>query len=126
MGTVIRNFAFDCADPYELAHFWAKVFDCPVDPGFEPDDEDGVVEPPGGTRLYFQRVPEPKRVKNRVHICLQPEVLRDQAVERIAALGATIVADHRERDGSGWVVMADPEGNEFCVLRSEAERSATG
>src|SRR4051812_26328747 len=125
MRTVIRNVAFDCADPYELAHFWAKVFDCPVDPRFKPDDEDVAIEPPGGTALYFQRVPEPKSVKNRVHICLQPEVLRDQAVERIGAFGATIVADQRDRDGSGWVVMAGPQGNEFCVLRSDAERQTT-
>jgi predicted enzyme related to lactoylglutathione lyase len=84
-----------------------------------------AIEPPGGTTLYFQRVPEPKTVKNRAHICLQPEVLRDQEVERIRALGATIVADQRDPDGSGWVVMADPEGNEFCVLRSDAERRTT-
>ncbi|MGW5667980.1 VOC family protein [Micromonospora sp. NPDC003776] len=125
MGTIIRNFAFDCADPYELAHFWAKVFDCPVDPELKPDDDEAAIEPPGGSRLYFQRVPEPKSVKNRTHICLQPEVPRDQEVERIGSLGATIVADHRDPDGSGWAVMADPEGNEFCVLRSDAERQAT-
>jgi predicted enzyme related to lactoylglutathione lyase len=125
MGTVIRNVAFDCADPYGLAHFWGRVFDCPVDPQSKPDDEEMAIEPPTGARLYFQRVPEPKSVKNRVHICLQPEVLRDQEVERILALGATVVADRREPDGSGWVVLADPEGNEFCVLRSEAERETS-
>ncbi|MCO1599199.1 VOC family protein [Micromonospora sp. RHAY321] len=125
MGTVIRNFAFDCADPYELAHFWARVFDCPVDAEFTPDDDEVVIEPPGGTRLYFQRVPEPKTVKNRAHICLQPEVPRDQEVQRIGALGATVVDDQRDPDGSGWVVMADPQGNEFCVLRSDAERQTT-
>jgi predicted enzyme related to lactoylglutathione lyase len=122
MGTMIRNVAFDCADPFELAHFWAKVFDCSVDPELEPDTEEVVIEPPAGSKLYFQRVPEPKMVKNRMHICLQPEVLRDQEVERIRALGATIVSDQREPDGTGWVVLADPEGNEFCVVRSETER----
>jgi predicted enzyme related to lactoylglutathione lyase len=124
MGTVIRNVAFDCAHPYELAHFWARVFDCVVDPEFGPDDEEVAIEPPAGSRLYFQRVPEPKSVKNRTHICLQPDVPRDQEVERIGALGASVVADRREPDGGGWVVMADPEGNEFCVLRSDAERRA--
>ncbi|PSK66254.1 hypothetical protein B0E53_01789 [Micromonospora sp. MH33] len=123
MGTVIRNVSFDCANPYELAHFWGRVFDCPVDPDFKPDDEELVIEPPGGSRLYFQRVPEPKTVKNRVHICLEPDVPRDREVERVLALGATVVADRREPDGSGWVVLADPEGNEFCVLRSDAERA---
>ncbi|MFG1673477.1 VOC family protein [Micromonospora sp. NPDC049282] len=125
MGTVIRNIAFDCADPYELAHFWAKVFECPVDPDFEPDDEDVVIEPTGGSRLYFQRVPEPKTVKNRVHVCLQPDGPRDREVERVGALGATVVTDQRHPDGSGWVVMADLEGNEFCVVRSDAERVTT-
>ncbi|MGW4152558.1 VOC family protein [Micromonospora chersina] len=126
MGTVIRNVAFDCADPYGLARFWSGVFDCPVDPEFQPGDEELVIEPPGGPRVYFQRVPEPKTVKNRVHICLEPDVPRDREVERVLALGATVVADRREPDGSGWVVLADPEGNEFCVLRSDAERALAG
>ncbi|MCI4062229.1 VOC family protein [Micromonospora sp. R77] len=126
MGTAIRNIAFDCADPYALAYFWAGVFDCPVDPEHQPDDEEVAIAQPGGPWLYFQRVPEPKRGKNRVHVCLRPDVLRDQEVERLRALGATVVADHRNPDGSGWVVLADPEGNEFCVLRSDAERRTTG
>ena len=125
MGTVIRNITFDCADPYELAHFWARVFDCVVDPQFTPEDEEVAIDPPGNT-MWFQRVPEPKSVKNRVHVCLQPEVLRDQEVERIRALGASVVEDRRNPDGTGWMVLADPEGNEFCVLRSAAERQATG
>ncbi|MGY0008151.1 VOC family protein [Micromonospora sp. I033] len=126
MGTVIRNVAFDCADPSELARFWSGVFDCPVDPESEPGDEEVAIAPPGGPTLHFQRVPEPKTVKNRVHVCLEPDVPRDREVERILALGATVVADRREPDGSGWVVLADPEGNEFCVLRSDAERHPAG
>jgi predicted enzyme related to lactoylglutathione lyase len=49
---------------------------------------------------------------------------RDEEVERLLGLGATLVADHRRPDGSGWAVLADPEGNEFCVERSAAERAA--
>jgi predicted enzyme related to lactoylglutathione lyase len=124
MGTVIRNITFDCADPYGLAHFWAKVFDCAVDPEFTPEDEEVALDAPGNT-FWFQRVPERKSVKNRVHVCLQPEVLRDQEIERVRALGATVVEDRRNPDGTGWMVLADPEGNEFCVLRSAAERQAT-
>jgi hypothetical protein len=64
-------------------------------------------------------------VKNRLHLDLQPDVTRDRAVDEIVALGATLVADHRQPDGTGWVVVADPEGNELCIERSAAERGAT-
>ena len=69
-------------------------------------------------------MPEAKTVKNRIHLCLRPETSRDQEVERLLGLGATLVADRRNPDGSGWAVLADPEGNEFCVLRSESDRAA--
>ncbi|MEV5176385.1 VOC family protein [Streptomyces flaveolus] len=77
-----------------------------------------------GPALYFNQVPEPKKVKNRIHLCLRPETSREQEVERLLGLGATLVTDHRDPYGSGWVVLADPEGNEFCVLRSESDRAA--
>ncbi|HET7349393.1 MAG TPA: VOC family protein, partial [Marmoricola sp.] len=61
-------------------------------------------------------------VKNRLHLDLRPSAgTRDEELERLLGLGATQVADLRQDDGSGWVVLADPEGNEFCILRSEAE-----
>lgn len=78
-----------------------------------------------GPMLYFHQVPEPKKGKNRLHLCLRPETSREEEVERLLALGATLVADLRDPDGSGWAVLADPEGNEFCVLRSESDRAAT-
>ena len=118
----IRNFAFDCADPYALALFWAEVMGHSVDPESGPGDEEVGIRLPGSQALFFQRVPEPKSVKNRAHICLEPDVLRDVDVERILGLGASFVADHRNPDGTGWAVLADPEGNEFCVLRGAAER----
>jgi Glyoxalase-like domain len=72
-------------------------------------------------------VPEPKTVKNRVHLDLMPtDRTRDEEVERLLGIGATLVADHRRPDGTGWVVLADPEGNEFCIERSAAERAASG
>jgi predicted enzyme related to lactoylglutathione lyase len=72
-------------------------------------------------------VPESKTVKNRVHLDLMPtDRTRDEEVERLLGIGATLVADHRRPDGLGWVVLADPEGNEFCIERSAAERAATG
>ena len=72
-------------------------------------------------------MPEPKTVKNRVHLDLVPtDRTRDEEVERLLGIGATLVADHRRSDGTGWVVLADPEGNELCIERSDAERAATG
>ncbi|WP_438941457.1 VOC family protein [Micromonospora deserti] len=68
---------------------------------------------------------EGKTVKNRLHLDLEPtDRTRDEEVERLLGIGAAQVADQRRPDGSGWVVLADPEGNEFCVLRSAAERAA--
>jgi predicted enzyme related to lactoylglutathione lyase len=64
-------------------------------------------------------------VKNRLHLCLQPDIPRDEEVERLLGLGATLFDDRRNPDGTGWAVLTDPEGNEFCVLRSAAERAAT-
>ena len=73
--------------------------------------------------LLFIPVPEGKTAKNRMHPDLAPvDRTRDEEVERLVALGATRIADHRAADGAGWVVLADPEGNEFCVERSDAER----
>jgi predicted enzyme related to lactoylglutathione lyase len=73
---------------------------------------------------FFQDVPEGKSVKNRIHLDVQPvDRTRDEEVEWLVGIGASIVADHRQPDGTGWVVMADPEGNEFCVERSAAERA---
>ncbi len=73
--------------------------------------------------LLFIIVPEPKAVKNRVHLDLVPvDRRRDEEIARLVDLGAAMVSDHRMLDGTGWAVLADPEGNEFCVERSDAER----
>jgi hypothetical protein len=68
-----------------------------------------------------------KQVKNRVHLDLEPvEGSREEELARLLALGAREVADLRRPDGTGWVVLADPEGNEFCILRPRAEREPAG
>ncbi|MEU8645563.1 VOC family protein [Streptomyces sp. NPDC048674] len=81
-----------------------------------PDDPYDTERGTGlGRRILFQRVPEPKTGKNRLHLDLHPgEGRRDDEVERLRALGAVILRDVKEPSGA-WVVMADPEGNEFCV-----------
>ena len=74
--------------------------------------------------LLFITVPDGKTVKNRVHLDLRPaDRTREQETERIVALGASQLADHRRPDGSGWITLADPEGNEFCILSRDPARS---
>lgn len=120
MTSLIRHVTVDCADPHKLASFWAQVFDTTVHPEAEPGDgEVGLID----SQLLFIQVPESKSVKNRVHIDLQPQDrTRDEEVERLLAIGAALVADFRKSDGTGWAVLTDPEGNEFCVERSRGER----
>jgi hypothetical protein len=125
MVSVLQNVAIDCVDAYELARFWSEVTGSPLHPEDHPGHAETQVMLPEGPVLYFNQVPEPKTVKNRVHLCLRPKTSRDEEVERLLRLGATLFADRREPDGAGWVVLADPEGNEFCVLRSESDRAAT-
>lgn len=121
MTSKIRHITVDCADAYALATFWSRVLDLPLHDDDHPGDPEALIE---GAGLLFVTVPEPKTVKNRVHLDLQPEDrTRDEEVERVLALGATLVADRRREDGTGWALLADPEGNEFCVERSAAERA---
>jgi predicted enzyme related to lactoylglutathione lyase len=122
----IENVSFDCADTYELSGFWSEVLGYARHPDDHPGDPEAMLLPPNGVgpNVFFQRVPEGKVVKNRLHLCVQPtDRSRDAEVERLTALGATQVTDYRRPDGSGWVVLADPEDNEFCVLRSAEERA---
>jgi Glyoxalase-like domain len=132
MSLRIRTITFDCADPYLLAGFWSQVTGYQEDPENtnHPDDPEGLLlAPDGSASLLFIKVPEGKAVKNRVHLDLAPPAAppgaptdvtadaRDAEVQRVLALGATLVEDHRRPDRTGWVTLADPEGNEFCVER---------
>ncbi|MFI1650168.1 VOC family protein [Streptomyces avidinii] len=122
----VRHITFDALDPYRIAEFWSAVTGFP----FHPDDVEGDDEvllesgQPGVPGLLFIRVPDTKAVKNRVHLDIQPPTgTRDETVERLIGLGAKLVDDRRDADGvAGWVVLADPEGNELCIERSAAER----
>ncbi|PZS28237.1 MAG: glyoxalase [Pseudonocardiales bacterium] len=126
MTVRIRTVTFDCADPFALAAFWTQVTGFGEDPdnGNDPSDDEALLVGSGGApALLFIQVPEAKTVKNRVHLDLEPtDRTRDEEVERLLTLGATLVADFRGPDGRGFVVLADPEGNELCIERSEAER----
>ncbi|MFF3331030.1 VOC family protein [Streptomyces sp. NPDC002888] len=120
MTSAIRHMTIDSADAYALATFWSQVLGMPLSDDDEPGDEEALIE---GAGLLFVTVPEPKTIKNRIHVDLQPQDrTRDEEVTRLLALGATLFSDHRRPDGTGWVTLADPEGNEFCVERSAGER----
>ncbi|AEG44752.1 VOC family protein [Isoptericola variabilis] len=128
MVAFISHVTIDCRDAYAQAQWWKQVLgyvDDPDEPGSPGDAEVGIVDPDGeGQALLFQNVPEGKTVKNRMHFDLRPtERRRDDELAWLLELGATQVADHRgiAGPGTGWVVLADPEGNEFCILRSVAE-----
>ncbi|WP_372345641.1 VOC family protein [Streptomyces sp. KL116D] len=125
MTSLIRHITLDCADPYTLAGFWAQVLDGAITDEDSPGDPEVLVES-AHAALLFIRVDEGKAVKNRIHLDLQPQDrTRDEEVGRLLALGATVQGDHRKPGGLGWVTMRDPEGNEFCVERSAAERAAS-
>jgi Glyoxalase-like domain len=133
VSTRLFSVVFDCADPSAQARFWAEATSWPVtydEPGEEavvepPEDADGRPTEPG-ILLVFVPVPEPKTVKNRIHIDLASRSAEHQAelVERLRRAGATPLDI-----GQGavpWVVLADPEGNELCVLEPRDEYAEAG
>jgi len=122
----IHEITFDARDPHALAAFWAALLEREIQPGDMPQDDSVLVAPtPGQPGLLFLRVPEGKKAKNRIHFDLWPtSTKRDEQIERAIGLGAAMLADQRRADGTGWVVFADPEGNEFCLGRGVAERAA--
>ncbi|MEV4410960.1 VOC family protein [Catellatospora sp. NPDC049609] len=116
----LHSITVDCHDCYAQSLFWTQVTGWQEDPNDPngPGDPNGRLVGPHGINLLFIPVPEGKTGKNRVHLDLQPqERTRDEEVERLVGIGATVVSDQRREDGRGWVVLADPEGNEFCVER---------
>jgi Glyoxalase-like domain len=123
----LQALCIDAIDPAAQARWWSEALGWRIT--FEEPDE-VALEPPAGSAedgvspdLLFLRVPESKAVKNRLHLDLRPD---DQAAEvaRFEALGARRVDVGQGTDVT-WVVLEDPEGNEFCILRSEAEVAAT-
>jgi catechol 2,3-dioxygenase-like lactoylglutathione lyase family enzyme len=127
MTSSFRNITVDCRDAHALARFWAAALGWNV---YFDDDPEVLVAPAfppvQGPTMLFIPVPEPRAGKNRVHVDLQPQDrTRDEEVARLLDLGATVVEDHRTPEGLGWVWLADPEGNDFCVERSAGERATS-
>ena len=129
MTALISHTTFDSRDAYTMSVFWSGVLgfaEDPDDPNEPGDDECMIFSANGSQRLLFIEVPDAKQVKNRVHLDLKPaDGTREQELERLLQLGARQAVDRRRPDGSGWVVLADLEGNEFCILRSDAERATS-
>src|SRR5688572_26589969 len=120
MTSFISHTSVDCRNAYELSEWWKQVLgyvDVPGDPNEPGHEECMIIDPDGvGPNVLFIEVPEAKSVKNRIHFDLRPrERARDDELVGLLAHGATQVADHRGiyGPGSGWVLLADPEGNEF-------------
>jgi hypothetical protein len=132
MASRLTEISLDCHDPDLLAEFWAAVLDWVVihhEPGLveigppgrdDADLLDAVRSGPVSPTLFLAQVPEDKVAKNRVHFDVSPvDRSQEDEVQRILALGATR-ADIGQTGEESWTVLADPEGNEFCVLRSLA------
>jgi len=137
MGLVVSQLSIDCGEPGVLARWWAHVLGWNVvgaaaaDDDADSDtlvDEDEVEIVPADRStgsLLFLRVPEAKSVKNRLHVDLRPQNGSDQQTElaRLIELGARPVDIGQGLDVT-WYVLADPEGNEFCLLRSTPSQLA--
>ena len=120
MGSRFTELVVDAADPERLAEFWMAVL------GWRPTGRYAgaveIVDPAGGSpSLTFVPVPDEKQGKNRLHIDVNPVGCdQDEEVERLIGLGARRV-DVGQGSEKSWVVLADPEGNEFCVLRARID-----
>ena len=113
--STIQHVAIDAHDPQLVAGFWAEALGREI-----ADDWGGFVRlapDRAGTQLAFAAVPEAKAVKNRVHLDLTV-VDRQRISDELIAIGATMI-DTRSQDGHTWSVMADPEGNEFCLATAQ-------
>ena len=121
MTARLGNVTFDCNDVRKMAAFWSALLGRPLDKGStESFASIGITDASRPEPAwYFNKVPEPKRAKNRVHLDLvDPD---PAAADELVRLGAKIIGKHQIR-GHHWTVMQDPEGNEFCI----AAKSFTG
>jgi hypothetical protein len=98
----VHNIVFDCDDPYELAQFWSKVTGRPLAADDFPGDPEASIPQQAGPTLFFCQVPEPKAVKNRVHICLRPDGPPDAEIDRLLEIGARFL-DDPPRTWGAWL-----------------------
>ena len=123
MTMSVIGLSIDCADAARLARFWSEVLGRPVNPGADADHAAiDATDPASGPRLSFQKVPEPKTIKNRLHLDLRTDQFEAES-ERLTGLGASPIRS-LERPQIRWTTFADPEGNEFDLVA--AQPSASG
>ncbi|HMS38420.1 MAG TPA: VOC family protein [Arachnia sp.] len=141
--TAKMSLTMDAADPLAQGEFWALALGYVREPPPPPhatweetlvawglprerwNDANAIVDPDGvGPRIFIQKVPEPKTAKNRVHIDVRLSVLHENKdleamrakADQLVAVGATLVEVFDEETTGQWIVMLDPEGNEFCIV----------
>ena len=127
MAACLSHTSINCTNAFELSEWWKGVLgyvDVPDDPNEPGDEECMILDPNSSQRLLFIEVEQLQDSPGRLHLDLAPtDRRRDDEIERVMALGATVVADRRNADGTGWMVLADPGGNHFCIVRSDEERN---
>ncbi len=125
----VSHTSINCSNAFELSEWWKRLLgyaDIAGDPNEAGHEECMIVDPKSGHRLLFIEVDDLQDSDGRIHLDLAPtDRVRDAEIERAVALGATEVADRRNADGTGWMVLSDPAGNLFCIVRSDDERSLT-
>jgi predicted enzyme related to lactoylglutathione lyase len=117
MTATLANITVDCDDVERVARFWAAVLDRKLGDQLSPYFASLPAREPGEPAWLFCKVPEPKTAKNRFHVDLTAAD-RDAEVARMVELGAARV-EERSEYGMSWVVMTDPEGNEYCVAQAD-------
>ncbi|HEX7350519.1 VOC family protein [Brachybacterium sp.] len=127
MSLFVSHTTVDCHDAYGLSEWWRAALGYtsdPEDPNLPGHEECAIFDRDTGHTLLFLQVPDQELPAKRIHFDVRPrERTQDEEIHWLTQHGAVPLADHRGKHGpgTGWLTMADPEGNQFCVLRSEAE-----
>ena len=130
MSVFISHTSIDCHDAFALSEWWRTILDYatdPEDPNLPGHEECAIFDPETGHTLLFLEVPDEQLPAKRIHFDVRPrQRSKEEEIAWLREQGAREVADHRGIDGpgTGWLVMADPEGNQFCVLKSPTELEA--
>ncbi|MGO1198990.1 MAG: VOC family protein [Brachybacterium sp.] len=130
MSIFVSHTSIDCHDAYALSEWWRQVLDYttdPEDPNLPGHEECAIFDAESGHTLLFLEVPDQQLPAKRIHLDVRPrERPQEEEIRWLLEQGAVTVADHRGQygPGTGWLTLADPEGNQFCVLTSPSERAA--